>query len=239
MDKLNFTRSLFLILLVFQSLNLFAQNTLPDSLVHQRIVEIEHQLNRSKPGINGWWYGWLGGYSAATIGQGAVFFISNEKATKQDMALGAATTFLGAALQLLTPISVDNDLKNIKQLPDSSNSDELNKLAVAEKLFEKAAKAEKTGRSWQIHALNTTVNLGSGLITWLVFKRSVWDGLGNFVLNSVVTEAQIWTQPTRAIKDYEEYCQKYNSDKSPLANKNQPEYFVSAYPGGVALRIVF
>jgi len=26
---------------------------------------------------------------------------------------------------------------------------------------------------------------------------------------------------------------------SPLANKIQPEYFVSAYPGGVALRIVF
>lgn len=239
MDKFNFSRSIFLILLVFQSLSLLAQNSIPDSLIHERIVEIQNKMNRSRPGINTWWYGWLGAYSAATIGQGAVYFASNDKATKQDMALGAATTFLGAAFQLFTPLSVDNDIKILKQLPDSSKSDQLNKLAVAEKLFEKVAIAEKTGRSWQIHVLNTTVNLGSGLITWLVFKRSVWDGVGNFVLNSVVTEAQIWTQPTRFMKDYEEYCRKYNSDLSPLANKIQPEYFVSAYPGGVALRIVF
>ena len=239
MGKLNLSRCIFLILLVFQSVSILAQNSIPDSVIHQRIIEIQNKLNRSKNGMNTWWYGWLGAYSAATVGQGALFFVSNDKVTKQDMALGAGTTFLGAVFQLITPLSVDNDLKMLKQMPDSSRSDQLNQLAVAEKLFEKASNAEKAGRSWQIHALNTTVNLGSGLITWLVFKRSVWDGVGNFVLNSVVTEAQIWTQPTRAMKDYKDYCRKYNSDMSPLANKIQPEYFVSAFPGGVALRIVF
>ena len=239
MEKLNFTRSFFLILFIFQSLNLLAQTNLPDSLVQKKIVNIQNSLNHSKVGINTWWYGWLAGYSVATIGQGTVYLLSNDKSTKQDMALGAATTLLGAAFQLITPLSIDKELETLKQLPDSTESDHLKKLVVAEKLFEKVASNEKAGRSWQVHALNTTVNLGSGLITWLVYKRSVWDGVENFILNSVVTEAQIWTQPTRAMRDYQNYCRKYNSDFIPLANKLQPQYFVCAYPGGVVLRIVF
>jgi hypothetical protein len=37
-------------------------------------------------------------------GQAAVYFSSDDKSLRQDMALGAATTFLGAMNQLITPI---------------------------------------------------------------------------------------------------------------------------------------
>lgn len=237
MEKLNFIRSIIFFLTISQSLNLFAQTNIPDSLVHKRIIEIQNMLNRSKPGINGWWYGWLGGYSAATVGQGAAFILSHDKATQQDMALGASTTFLGAIGQLIMPINTNYEM--LDQLSDTTSEDQLKKLHVAEELLRKTAMSEKAGRSFQIHALYGVVNLGSGLITWIAFKRSVWAGVGNFVFNSVISEVQIFTQPTRAMKDYQDYCRKYNSDRNPLANKYQPEYFVSAYPGGVALRIVF
>lgn len=153
------------------------------------------------------------------------------------MALGASTTFLGAVGQLIMPINTNYEILN--QLSDTTSEDLLKKLSVAEELLRTTALTEKNARSFQVHALYGIVNLGSGPITWLAFKRSVWAGVGNFVFNSVISEAQIFTQPTRAMKDYQDYCRKYNSDQNPLANKIQPEYFVGAYPGGVALRIVF
>ena len=232
--------SILLVLIVFQSSFLMAQKNSKDSLLNEQIEYIQHTLTKSKPVLDGWWYGWLAGYSVATVAQGTVFLISNDIRTKQDMALGGITTLLGAGLQLVTPLSISRrDLESLKQMPDSSLEDQIKKLIVAEELFKTIAKKEKAGRSWQIHALNEAVNLTSGLITWLAYKRTVWDGVSNFLLNSVITETQIWTQPTKTLKDYQNYCRKYQSGMNSVANKIEPEYFLNTYPGGVALRIVF
>jgi hypothetical protein len=81
-----------------------AQSELQDSIVKERLQSIQTLLNKAKPNANLWWYGWLTAYSAATVGQGIVYFVSNDKSLKQDMVLGAATTLLGAAGQLITPM---------------------------------------------------------------------------------------------------------------------------------------
>ena len=113
------------------------------------------------------------------------------------------------------------------------------KLRIAEQLFKLNALTEKAGRSWEIHALNEAVNLSSGLITWIAYKRTVWDGVANFLLNSAITETQIWTQPTRTFKDYEEYCRKYKSGFISEINKIEPEFYLRTGVGNVSLSIVF
>ena len=227
-----------LVLLMLHSLKLNAQTVTSDSLVQEKIQYIQSMLNQSKPTVDGWWYGWLGAYSAATIVQGTVALTSTDKNTRQDMALGAATTVLGATLQALTPLHLGHDADLISQLPDSTSELQIHKLEIAEKLFKSNATVEKIGRSWEIHALNEVVNLSSGLITWLGYKRTVWDGVTNFLLNTAITEAQIWTQPTRTLKDYQNYCRKYKSGSTPTS-LIQPEYYLRTYPGGVSLSIVF
>jgi hypothetical protein len=227
------------ILFFLLSVKLSAQTETKDSLVNERIQSIQSMLDKSKTNVNIWWYGWLGAYSAATVAQGTVYFLSNNNSTKQDMALGAATTFLGAALQALTPLNTGRDAETLSLLPDSTTDQQLKKLKTAEEFLKSNAMKEKAGRSWQIHALNEAVNLGSGLITWLAYNRTVWDGVSNFLLNSVITETQIWTQPTKTLKDYQNYCRKYQSGMNSVANKIEPEYFLNTFPGGVALRIAF
>lgn len=96
---------------ICQSVNISAQVEIPDSVITERLQLIEKMLNQGKPGANCWWYGWLAGYSAATIGQGVVCISSNDKVTKQDMALGAVTTLLGATGQLLTPMLLTRSLQ--------------------------------------------------------------------------------------------------------------------------------
>ena len=227
------------ILLLFHSLKLNAQNEIPDSVVHERIQCIQKMLTDSKPSTNLWWYGWLGIYSAATLGQGALFLTSKDPNTKQDMALGTSIAFIGAAIQAIVPLNTGRDGEVLSQLPENTNEEMKRKLSVAEDLLKSDAMKEKLGRSWQIHALNEAVNLSSGLIVWLGYKRTIWDGIRNFLLNSVITETQIWTQPTRTLKDYQNYCRKYKSGSNPLAYQPQPEFFLSTFPGGASLRIVF
>jgi len=227
------------ILLFFLSATLSAQSETPDSLVRERIEYIQQALSKSKSEVNRWWYGWLGLYSVATVGQGAIFLSSNNITTKQDMALGTATTLIGAVGQLAMPLNTGRDAEILAQLPENTTDEQLAKLAKAEEFLKSNAMKEKLGSSWQIHAVNEAVNLSSGLIVWLGFKRSVWDGIGNFLLNSVVTETQLWTQPTRTQKDFRNYCRKYKSENNPLSYQSQPEYYLKTYPRGVSFSIVF
>jgi hypothetical protein len=238
-SKTNFKVLVLISVFVFQSVSLSAQNEIPDSLVMERIQCIRNILNQGKANANLWWYGWLTGYSAATAGQGVLYFLSDDTGTKQDMALGASTTLLGAIGQLLMPLDPGSKADAFSDISESTPEDRLAKLSRAEELLEAIAIREKDGRSWKAHALSGAVNLSSGLITWIGFKRSVWAGIGNFAINSVITEAQIWTQPTRTMKDYQSYCKKYKSGISPVVYKTKPVYYVSAHPGGIAIRVLF
>jgi hypothetical protein len=231
---------LFLVLSGCYGANLSAQTTVSDtSKVKERIAYIQNALQRSATPVDVWWYGWLGAYSAATVAQGAVALSSNELATRQDMGLGACTTILGAALQLATPIHTGKDARYLATLPDSTQEQKLKKLAMAESLLKGNALKEKAGRSWQIHALNEAVNLGSGLITWLAFKRTVWDGVENFLINSAITEAQIWTQPTKTIRDYTDYSRRYKNENDSVRHQPVSYYYMNAYPGGFSIGLAF
>jgi hypothetical protein len=228
----------FCIIFIFQLLPLSGQVTVPDSLLTEQLQDINKLLNQDKKNAQRWWYGWLVGYSAATVGQGIVYFSSDNKSTRQDMALGAATTALGAIGQILTPIVPHTS--SLQDFQISNTSAELTaELTFSEEFLEEIAIREKNGRSWKVHAVTGAVNISSGLITWLGFKRSVWDGVGNFALNTVITELQIWTQPTRAVKDYKNYCKKYSPESGLETVKPEKEWVVHVYPGGITIDLNF
>jgi hypothetical protein len=213
-----------------------AQCVTSDSLVHERLSELKIKLADERLWDNRWWYGWLGAYSAATVVQTGVWIAADNLDTKQDMALGALTTLLGAAGQMISPLKPNQEWKRISLLPERTPDEKRIKLVESEKLLEQNARNEKIGRSFKTHAICTAVNLGTGLVTWLGFKRSVWAGLGNFAINEAITETQIFTQPRRAIKDYNNYVNKYKF--SPV----QPTPItmtLGVYPGGVSLVLKF
>ncbi len=230
---------IFLSYFIFQDLPLFSQESNLDSLRRIRSEEFQKIVNHDRISAQRWWYGWFAGYSAATAVQGIVYFSTDEKATRQDMALGSATTFLGAIGVLITPIV---PRKSSFQNPDIQTNDSNQgyfDITNSEKLLKEIAQKEKAGRSWKIHAVTGVVNIGSGLITWLGFKRSLGDGLVNFAINTVITETQIWTQPVRAIKDYQNYCSNSTTSSIPYNLKAEKKWYLCTYPGGFTLRLDF
>jgi hypothetical protein len=173
------------------------------------------------------------------MGQGIGFLLSDNQKARQDLSLSAATAIVGAVGQLIMPMTPAHAPDKLALLPGDTPEERIIKLKKAEELFEASANREKEGRSWKMHAASSAVNLSSGLITWLGFDRTFKSGLINFALNSVITEAQIWTQPTRAIKDYATYCEKYKNGLPSALYKPKARMVVNAFPGGLALRIVF
>lgn len=223
---------------IFQEIEYRIQTEDSDN-VSRRILSIQQSLELSQNRLDFWWYGWLTTYGAATIGQGIVGLSSSDLSLRQDMLLGAGTTLLGAAFQLITPLSTRTMVHELAAMPANTDEEKKLKLLAAERFFAEIARKEKEGRSWQIHALNTAVNLGSGLITWLGFKRTVWDGVSNFLLNTVITETQIWTQPTRALKAYEKYSKLYIENDGILKKRSLTEINLKASPSSVSLAIRF
>jgi hypothetical protein len=240
--KINrFALKITLLFLIFntQVSVLWAQDQLPDSIVNERIQFIQHTLDRDLVKTRQWWYGWLAGYSAATVAQGAVYLESTDKSTRQDMALGTVTTFLGVAGQFISPF-IPGKLPKIPHLMSgNSASDHLNNLAIGEELLRESAKREQMARSWKSHILCTTVDLSSGLVTWLVFDRSIWAGIGNFAFNAAISEAQIWTQPILAQRNYKKYRQKYIKGDVELSYRPQVNWYLGAYASGVGLKVAF
>ena len=214
-----------------------AQEVTPDTLAANDAGSIQVTALKDMAGAEGWWYAWLAGYSAATAGQGIVYFTSDNKALRQDMALGAATTFLGAINQLITPLEPKpHDYPSYREYVSGGKSMSSDQAA---ELLKSLSAWEKKGRSWKTHALAGAVNLGSGLITWLGFRRTVWDGVANFALNTAVTEAQIWTQPMKAVRDYERLSREAGQGSGTMTSARDGEWSWSVYPGGFYVRYVF
>lgn len=198
--------------------------------------ELQSMAEHDKKCALTWWYSWIGGYSAATVGQGIAALSSDDRSFHQDMVLSAATTFLGAAGALLTPVAPG---KNDMAKYGFKEGDDIFDNNYYEIMLKEIAEREKAGRSWKTHAMAGAVNLGSGLITWLGFKRTVWDGLMNFAINTAVTETQIWSQPKRAVKDYDRYLKQNTGEAPTVMKKPESKIYFGSYPGGVSFRVIF
>jgi hypothetical protein len=207
-----FPCQIFLVMLLsilLKSSLLFAQDSIPDSEVRERLHTIQGMLDAGRPGANLWWTGWLVGYSAATVVQTSLMVASDNLSTRQDMGLGAITTLLGAAGQLVTPMTPAKAPGLLAMLSENTAEERMNKLQAAELLLMESSERERFGRSWQTHVLVGLVNISTGLVTWLAFDRDLKAGLVIFAINTAITEVQIFTQPTKAMKDYKNYLQKY------------------------------
>jgi hypothetical protein len=203
--------------------------------VRENLERIRLAFERGKPASDRWWTGWLVGYGAATVAQGAVGLTSDDRDTREDMALGAATTLLGALGQVVSPMVSSSAPDRFSEMRESTPEERLEKLARAEDLLKRCADREREGRSWKMHALTGAVNLAGGLVVWLGFKRTAEEGALNFALNTLVTEAQIWTQPVRAVLDEEAYFR----DREKAADRIDAEWAFRITPAGVGLSIRF
>ncbi len=200
------------------------------------IEELKEILHKDQKATKIWWTSWLGLYSVGTLAQTGIALQTDNKALKQDMYIGAATTLLGAGFQLLTPmVKVEKSIYNTSL--NAANEKEIHNKMI--ELLEKSAAFEEAGRSWQTHALTGVANLGGALITWLAFDRTFKDGLINFAINTAVTELQIWSQPIIAKKALSRYSEQMISELFIPEYKQQMVLSACATANGFQFKLIF
>jgi len=230
---------LLVFVLIFQFLYLSAQVQISDSLIKERIQDIQKMLDDGKKNANLWWNGWLIGYSALTVGQGAGIIMGNNEGAKIEWAFGSFTSLLGVASLAFAPMIPVNASNRLALIPENNNEEEIKKLTIAEDLLRLSALREEHGRSWKTHALYGVADAGVELIYCYGFNQPLNSGIRDFAINTVISEAQIWTQPTRAIKDYKNYLIKYIYGENPEVFKFITEWHMNAYPGGISICLAF
>ena len=203
-------------LLLFILFNSFCSNILAqsDSTMNARIRFLQKSILNDQQGTKKWWYGWLAGYGTATVGQVTVSLLSNQKAVRQDMAVGAVTTLLGFSGQFISVFQPVNFAAKFEKISYENPQQQHDMLIQMEKFLVDRVLLEQEARKWKAHILCTGVNLASGLVTWIGFHRTVWDGVVNFGLNCVISEAQIWSQPMRAKRALKRYHDQFGSDNA-------------------------
>ena len=206
-----------------------------DVEVTNRLAYIQGSLDGGRKAANLWRNGWLVGYSAATFGQIAAQTGSQSDKQKQDLLVGAATTGLGVIGQLAFPLDAGFLADQLRAMPGDTPEARRAKLASAESFLRRSAAQEELGRSWKTHAIAGVVNLAAGLVIWRHYDRPARDGLLTFALGQFVSEVQIFTQPTKAVRDLRDYERRSDFEHAAAAAGPQRTWYVSAWPGGVAV----
>jgi hypothetical protein len=213
-------------------------DTTAESRLTEQLTRLQNTLRANEHGATTWWKTWTALYAVATVGQGGVAILSTDKSTRQDMIVGAGTTLLGVASQLITPVKTGFHPLGTDSIAKLSFIEKQQLLAQGEAYLKRQAEIADAGKGWQVHALSGAVNLASGLITWIGFKRSFGEGVSNFALNTVITETQIWTQPVRAKKAYEQYLQSNERGFEP-ASTLSPEWYGQVSPASCSFGLRF
>lgn len=205
-----------------------------------RLAFIETSLSESECALEWWYYGWIGGYAALTVGQMAPAVLADElendaddaRALRASMLTGATTAAIGAVVVGLSRPAGLGGPAVLEQMPEETSEQRARKLAVAESLLRETAELEERGIGWLAHLGNVGLNLAAGLVLWLGFDQ-LQDGLITFGSGWAIGAITIFTQPTRAIDDWAEY--QHHFGDAPAPEESAFDWQIGVFPGGAGL----
>ncbi len=182
-----------------------AQDMTSEADVMARIGLIQRALDDGQPSVDKWWYGSIIGFTIAGASQGIAAVVAEHEHERQNLAVGAATSFVGVAGQIVFPLEAGRLAARLRAMPEATTEARRLKLAAAEQFLQKAAAQERHGRSWLAHLSSVAVNGAAGLVTTVGFDRPAVDGLRTFAIGQGIAELMMFLQPVKAIGDWDEY----------------------------------
>ncbi len=199
---------------------LMAQNTgtaITDEQARTRVEELQGVLNEGQGNMRLWWWGWTGIYTALSAGSFTIAALADGDTEKITYTVSGVQSALGVIGMLISPQAAGYGPSRIRNMPAGTPSELRAKLTESERILDQAAEDEIMGRSWITHALALVVNGGGALVIWKKYGDRIEDDGGdpgkeailNFVLGTIVSEIQIFTQPTRAIADRDAYRRRH------------------------------
>lgn len=203
-----------------------------ESNISERIDFIQTSFDKGQNRAKLWSYTWVGVYGAMT-GYQTYQAISSGHDRVSNI-VGASESFLGVAVMIVNPFHARSSGSDLRRLPGSTPDELKNKLDMAENWLERNYKEEKLGTSWLSHVGVLAVSIIGAGIVW--HYNGSKNGIISALSNVVGGESLIWTQPTRGIKDYNDYRSKYKNAYDGIPEK---KYFIAPSPNGFVAGVYF
>ncbi|MGZ3559549.1 MAG: hypothetical protein ACXU97_10590 [Thermodesulfobacteriota bacterium] len=203
-----------------------------ESNISERVNFIQASFDKGQPRAKLWSYGWTAIYGVATCAQ-TIQAISSRHDRASNI-VSASESLLGVAALVIDPFHARSSGSDLKEIPESTPEEQNAKLDKAENWLERNYKQEKLGRSWLSHVGVLVVGVIGAGIVWHYEgrKNALINGLGAIAGGELL----IWTQPTRGIKDYKEYRNKYKDAYDGIPEK---KYFIAPSPNGFVAGVYF
>lgn len=232
----------------------------------ERIAYIQNVLDDGKKNAQIWYGLWIAAYAGLAAGQfglGTIawnhnarwsmwnkmqddFNISNKSTFPRkeqwvNYYVGGTKAALSCGLLIIQPFTPAFAAGRLAVMPEGTPEEMNKKLTAAERLLEQSAKKERMGRAWWKHLLGVAVNGAGSVIIWQCQKgKDPWkDALISFASGFTVFELTIWTQPMRAVKDWDNYKKKYKGGAGAYHEEDVDRWFITLCPGGLAAGVYF
>lgn len=206
----------------------------PEFNIKERIDFIQASFDKGQTRAKLWSYTWTALYGVAT-GVQTYQAISNRHDRVSNI-VAASESFLGVAALMIDPFHARSSGADLRELPETTLEEQISKLEKAEKWLERNYKQEKLGRSWLSHLGVLVVGVIGAGIVWH------YEGRNNALINGLSAiaggELLIWTQPTKGIKDYHDYHNKYKY-KDAYHGAPEKKYFVAPSKNGFVAGVYF
>ncbi len=212
-------------------------DVLTDAEVQERNDYLEQGFDEAELSGRLWSFTWLAVYAALTTYN--VMGIANES-RQWDVDLtyytvGAVKTGLAFSLILISPFYPANSGAVYARIQDGSPDERKKKLRKGEELLAKGNQKVLGDRTFLKHALKIGVNLAGGAIIWGVEGKDGWKhALLSTGVGIALALGTIWTMPTKAVKHYDSYHEKYGNPKDSGANNSIRFYFAGYHEGLIA-----
>ncbi len=190
-----------------------------ESNIKERIDFIQASFDEGQARAKLWSYTWTAVYGVAT-GVQTYQAISNRHNRVSNI-VGSSESLLGVAALMVDPFHARSSGSDLRGISESTPAELKDKLDKAETWLERNYKQEKLGTSWLTHVGVLVVGIIGAGIVWH------YEGRNNALINGLGAiaggELLIWTQPTRGIKDFHDYHNKYKDAYDGIPEK---KYFI-------------
>jgi len=201
--------------------------------MERRLSFIEERLNEGQTSARYWQYGWSSFYAASAAVQGYKAIESNDGDDDVNNTVGAVKSAAALALMLLKPLPAVEGATTLQDMPTNTPDQKEARLKAAETRAHTNARRAQERHSWTRHLTAITVNLiGSAVIA--AFGDGE-DAVVSGLTGIAISQANIWSQPSRAIDDLADYEKEFPDAQAT----NEVDWQLSPIAGGLSLTIRF
>ena len=171
--------------------------------LEQRLKFIETRLAGQTPGARNWQYGWTGFHAASAVAQGFLAADADDSDDEVNYLVGTVKSTGALAQMLFRPLPAVHSANRFQALPSVSREERVHKLVQGEAWLHENADRAATRFSWKRHLVGMGANLLGGVAIAAFGDSS--DAVASTLLGIAVSEANIWTQSSRALDDLDDY----------------------------------